>query len=191
MTNSYRAATASLALAVALWSGCASAPDLSYYTLDMRPSGAEPPPVNIEIGRIQVAESLSRTDILIQTSATEVEYYATNRWVSNLGALVREKLQAEFGPPRPGRHAVSLSGEIFSFGQVDTAGGADAHIKMSVAVLAADARRSESKPLEKVYEVSIPATSSTPGAVVEALSQGLESIARSIAEDIAAEPRFR
>ena len=189
MTNSYRRVIAAAALAVLSFGGCASSPVLSYYTLDMSPSGAEPPSVNIRIDRLQVAESLSRADIFVRTSPTEVEYYATDRWVSNLGALVREKLQVEFGPPLPGRYAVSLSGEIFSFGQVDTARGADAHIKMSVVVSAGNARRSDSPLVEKVYEVSSPAESSTPSAVVEALSKGLESIAESIVADIAAAPR--
>ncbi|MDP7640161.1 MAG: ABC-type transport auxiliary lipoprotein family protein [Candidatus Hydrogenedentes bacterium] len=186
MTNSYRAVIAAVVLAGMAFGGCASAPDLNYYTLDMRASGAEPPPANIEIDRIQVAESLSRTDILIRTSATEVEYYATDRWVSNIGALVREKLQSEFGSPLTGRKTVSLSGEIFGFGQVDTADGAEAHVKISVIVSTADARRSESPLVEKTYEVSARAASATPGAVVEALSKGLESVAASIAADIAA-----
>ncbi len=186
MTNSYRNAIAAATLIAMLTGGCASAPDINYYTLDMSPSGSKPPSVNIAISRMQVAESLSRTDILIQTSATEVEYYASDRWVSNISALVREKLQAEFGPSRPDQDTVSLSGEIYSFGQVDTAEGAESRIKISIIVTGSAPGGEQTRPVDKVYDVTTSAASANPGAVVAALSKGLESIAASIASDIAA-----
>ena len=76
---------------------CASAPDIDDYTLDMDPSGKVETGTNLVVGRFSTTESLGRSQILIHTSPTRIEYYATDRWASGVGELVERKLAAEFG----------------------------------------------------------------------------------------------
>ena len=172
-------------LAVALIPGCASAPAPRFYTLDMTSSGGAASTVNIQVDRFRAAEPVARSEIMIATSPTEIEYYAADTWVANVGTLVAEKLQAEFGSPDPARETVILSGEILRFGQVDTAAGADAHVRIAVTAASPGSRRTDPPQLEKTYEVRAPAASSAAPDVVQALSVAVETVAAQIASDLA------
>lgn len=178
-------------LALVLVAGCATAPPTRFLTLDMRPTGAERPPVAFELGRILVAESLSGREILIQTSPTEVEYYAAAQWVASLGELVSEKLLAEFPQPESPRGYCRLDVEIRHFEQVDTASGAEARVQI---VMRGDVRsvassRSETLgSVDKTYEVSLPVPSDAPAlrGLAETLSRCVEEIAGQLAVDFEA-----
>lgn len=163
--------------------GCASTPQPLYYTLDMEASGQAKPSVNVDVDRLMPSESLARTDILIKKSQMEIEYYALHKWASNLGELVREKLESEFGPHNENRKTILISGKILSFEQVDSQGGAKANIKLELAFRNEEMRSHDKPLLKKVYKDSIPTESKTPASVVNALSDGLEKIAAMIVQD--------
>jgi len=173
-----------IVLALLVLGGCATPPAPRYYTLDMSPSGNAGAPVNIDIQRLRESEALARKDILIKKSPTEIEYYAAEQWAATLGELVRQKLDAEFGPGADKRQTLVLSGTILDFGQVDTPGGAQAHVRLALEFRPADASLHAPPLFKKTYDVHLPAKSSTPQDVVVALSEGLERIAADVAADV-------
>lgn len=163
--------------------GCAHTPEPRYYTLNMTPSGTVHPDCNIEVDRLRPHDALTRTDILVKKSSTQIEYYALDRWAASLSELVPEKLQAEFGDPDPQRKTIVVSGTILAFEQVDRSDGADAHIKLELDLRNAGASRYDTPLLRKQYEATLSAGAAEPASVVEALSKGLEEIAAEIAAD--------
>lgn len=163
--------------------GCASAPKIDYYTLGDESSGKAKPERNIVVERFRTTEALGRSQILIAPSETRVEYYATAHWAGGVGELVQRKLAAEFGPPVEGRPTVRLSGTVLACEQVDTAGGAEARLKIFVKLRDPEQKRYRAPLLEKTYEASLPAEHRTADAVVKALARCAERIAGEIAED--------
>jgi uncharacterized lipoprotein YmbA len=136
------------------------------------------------VERLRPAEPLARRELLIQKSPTEIEYYARDRWAADLGELVAQKLEAEFGPAPDGAKILVISGAILSFGQADLpGGGAEAHIKLKLAYRPAGVSRYVKPLLEKTHEVRFETKAATPAAVVKGLSEGLERVAADIAAD--------
>ena len=164
--------------------GCASAPDIFYYTLDMTPADAVDSRVYIDVRRVRASQTVARAEIMILSAPTEVEYYATRRWTADIGDIVREKLTSEFGAPKPDAPHVLLEGNILRFGQVDTATGAEAEITIEFIATDLGARRDAKPVLRKTYAMRFPADDASAGAVVRALSEGLEKIAAELARDI-------
>ncbi len=169
---------------VLLLGGCASAPDIQYYTFAMEPSGTARPDVNVEVEEIRTTEALGRRRILIQADPTRVEYYATAEWAGSLGELVAEKLRVELGPPREGLPTVALAGTLLACGQVDAPGGARARARIRVVLRDPSRLRYEPPLLERTYEAERPAGDGGPTSVAQALSTCLEEIASEIADDV-------
>lgn len=182
---------AALALAVGLLpvaTGCLSGSEPpQYFTLDMRGSGAPEPPVDINVGLLNVAEPLMQKNILIKKSPTEVEFYAVGQWAGGLDEMLREKLETEFGPTTSNSRTIMLTGELLAFEQVDTPEGALAHIKLEAELRDAGKSRYTEALLKKLYEISLP-IQGDPGAnaIAIALSRAVEQLAAQIAADAAA-----
>lgn len=164
--------------------GCASVPTPNFYTLDMRPSGQVHTEYRLDDVRIRAGEAVSRPEIMIRTSPTAIEYYATHRWAANLGEQLREKLKTEFAGTDGTKGIVSIEGTVLAFEQIDTEAGADAYVKLELRV-SVEPDGDDFYEFERVYEVTIVAAAWTPGAVVEALSDGVEVIAVDLAADLA------
>jgi uncharacterized lipoprotein YmbA len=164
---------------------CASAPELSYHTLDMTPSGKADAGVNLEAGVMAVPEKLDRHQIVIQASPTRIEYYSKDRWAASVGEMVEHKLAAEFGPAVEGRRGLILSGEVLAFEQVDAASGPQGRVRLEIAIRDGGAKRFEAPLIERAYEATRPADGNTVDALVRALSRALEEIAAEIARDAA------
>lgn len=177
-----------LAWLVVLGAGCAHSPEPRFYTLDMTPSGKAAPSYNIEVERLRPHDALTRVDLMVKTSPTQIEYYALDRWAATLSELVPEKLRAEFGAPVAGRRTLVLSGTILAFEQVDTEEGANAHVKLDLELRNEGDSRYAAPLLQKVYEIAVPAGRPAPADVVRALSAGLEALAAQIAADASAIP---
>ena len=171
-------------VAVCLLAACASAPKIDYYTLAMEPSGQTQNTVNLMVERLRTTEALGRSQILISTSPTRIEYYATDRWAGSVTELVQQKLAVEFGPPVEGRKTLRVSGTVLACEQVDVGGGAEGRVKIAVEVRDPAGARFEQPLLEKTYEVSRSASRPSPAAVVEALSRCVEEIAAEITTDV-------
>lgn len=169
---------------VALAGACAHVETPRYYTLDMTPSGTAPARCNVTVERLRPSDALTRNDILIKKSPTEVEYYALDRWVSGLGELVSEKLGIEFGAPKAERETVVVSGQITAFEQVDTGEGAEGHARLALEVRAEKDGRYGEPLLKKTYDTSVRMERAGPAAAVHALSRALEQIAAGLAADI-------
>ncbi len=167
--------------------GCVSVPQSNYYTLDMRSSGQIDAHFVLDSVRIRPGEAVSRREIMIRTSPTEIEYYATQLWAADLGEQLSEKLKAEFGPALTPSLAVTIDGDLLAFEQVDTADGADARVKLDLRVTLDPGDDGERRSFSKIYETIVTAGTQEASAVVKALSQGLESIAVELAEDLARE----
>jgi uncharacterized lipoprotein YmbA len=176
-------------IAGCLISGCVSVPNTNYYTLDMAPSHENAPArVNVVVERLRPSEALARPGLLIKKTPTQVEYYASDHWTANLGELVTQKLSAEFGPIRPDRPTLLLSGTILEFSQVDTAAGAEAQVQLDINVRPEGTSLYREPLLRKTYEITLPARAPSADAVVQALSRALEHLAARVAADLDALP---
>ena len=182
-----RLGAALAALTLVAMAGCASAPSMNYYTLDMRPSGGAAMPFRVEIARMRVAEPLEGRNILIQKSPTEIEYYAVDRWAAGLNDLVQEKLEAEWnGHPSDEAPQLIAEGIIQGFGQEDQDGGPAAYLKITMEFRSPDASRYDTPLLHKTYEFRQSAEGQGASGVVNALSVCVEQLAAAIAEDATA-----
>lgn len=164
-------------------SACASTPDINYFTLDMRPSGTIESGLGFVVERFSTTEPLQGRQILIQSSPTRIEYYATDRWSSGIGELVQRKLAAELGPAVEGRRTLVVSGRVVAFEQVDEGSGAIGHVTLEVTIRDAQQKRYEEPLIEKTYEATSAAAAANPDAIVVALSRATEAIAAQIATD--------
>jgi len=169
----------------AVLSSCASAPKLNYYTLDLTPSGAVDSDLDIAVSRFAVAEKLDRHQIVIQETATRIDYYAKDRWATGVGSMVEQKLAAEFGPAGLGGRNLRVSGTVVAFEQVDTAAGPQAFVRLEIEIRDGGTKRFEAPLLEKTYESRRAAEDDSVDAVVRALSRSMEEIAAAIAADVA------
>ena len=170
---------------VLVLSSCASTPDLDYYTLDMSSSGKARTDFNLEVARFAVSERIDRTQIVIQSSPTRIDYYAKDRWASGVGEMVERKLAAEFGPVVEDRRSLIVSGRVIALDQVDSPSGPRALAKLEVEVRDGAAKGYETPLLVKTYEASRAAETDSVDAVVQALSRVVEEIAAEIAVDAA------
>lgn len=176
-----------LALLLAgLAAGCASAPSPRLYTLNMAPSAEAGSPVNINVGRLRIAEALQNKKILIKKSPTEIEYYAAAQWAAGLDELLAEKLTVEFGPTDQTRPAYFISGTLLAFEQIDTATGGEAHVKLDMEIRKEGTSYYSAPALAKTYEVRIAVAEPDVGGVVASLSASLEQVARQIVADASA-----
>jgi len=163
---------------------CASAPKIDYYTLGMESSGRVDPAVNLSVERLRTTEALGRSQIMVLASPIRIDYYATDHWAGSIGEMVQQKLAAEFGPPVDGRRSLIVSGKVLACEQVDRPGGAEARVKLEIAVRDADVPRYQPALLEKSYSATRAVAGSSPGLVVEELSRCVEDIAAEIAADV-------
>ena len=170
---------------LAVLASCASAPKLDYYTLDMAPSAKVDSDLDLAVQRFAVAEKLDRHQIVIQKTSTRIDFYATDRWATGVGAMVEQKLAAELGPTGNGGRNLTVSGTVVAFEQVDTAAGPQGFVRLEVEIRDGGAKRFETPLLEKTYEARRAADSNSVDAVVQALSRAIEAIAAEIAEDAA------
>ncbi len=169
-----------------LLAACASAPVIHYHTLDMAPSGRSPAAVALRVRGFRTTEALGRRQILIQTSPTEIEYYATDQWAGDVGELVTQKLSAELGPAPPDARVMAVAGTVIDCGQVDRpGGGAAARLTLEVTIRDPTHQRSQPPLLVKTYTCERPAEQATPDAVARALSRCVEEIAAELAGDAA------
>lgn len=165
--------------------GCASAPKMNYYTLDMRPAAPKGPEDGIAIDRLRVTDALAGRNILIHASPTQIEYYAVDQWAAGLDDLLREKLEAEF---HAGTAPVKFvaSGELLDFGQEDTPQGTQACLRATIEFRARTMGRYDEPLLRKTYEFREPTETATAVSVVRALSRCAEELAGAMAVDVRA-----
>ncbi|MGD8438997.1 MAG: ABC-type transport auxiliary lipoprotein family protein [Holophagae bacterium] len=171
---------------VLLLASCASAPKLSYYTLDMRPSGSARSDANLAVQRFTVTERLDRSQIVIQASPVRVEYYATARWAAGLGGMVQQKLGGELGPADAEARVLTVSGRVTAFEQVDTDSGPQALVRLDVVIRDHGGDRSDVPLIEATYEASHALDGDGVEALVRALSRATEDVAVQIANDVEA-----
>jgi len=173
-----------LSIVLCVLSGCASAPKIDYYTLGMESSGRARPQANLVVERLRTSEALARSQIMIQVSATRVEYYATDQWAADVGEQIQRKLAAEFGPPVAGRKNLTVLGTVLACEQVDIAGGAEAWMKLAIVIRDPAQARYETPLLEKTYEARLSVPEASAASVVQGLSKCAEQIATKIANDV-------
>lgn len=173
-----------LSAALCAFCACASAPKIDYYTLGMEPSGGVAAVANLSVERFRTTEALARSQLMVLASPTRVDYYATAQWAGSLGELVQQKLAAEFGPPVDGRRDLVVSGRVIAFEQVDRPSGAEARVRLDIAVRDADTPRYQPPLLEKSYTSIRTVSGSNTDSVVAELSRCVEEIAAEISADV-------
>jgi len=178
--QAHRAVVAS----VLVLASCASAPKLSYYTLDMSPSGSARSDANLVVQRFTVTERLNRSQIVIQATPVRVEYYATARWATGPGEMVQQKLGAELGPADAEARVLTVSGRVTGFEQVDTSSGSRSLVRLDVEIRDRGGDRFDAPLIETTYEASRALDGNSVDALVRALSRAVEDIAVQIANDV-------
>jgi uncharacterized lipoprotein YmbA len=174
-----------LSVLVVMIAGCASAPDLTTYTVDMTPSASVRTGIDFAVERFTVSERLDQSRIVIRTTPIRVERYRSARWAEGLGGMVQRKLAAELGPRRGGKRPLVASGKVLAFEQVDSPSGARALARLEVTLRDGELPRYESPLLERTYESDRPVDGAGVEPLVQALSRALEDIAAQIANDAA------
>jgi uncharacterized lipoprotein YmbA len=164
---------------------CASAPDLSTYTIDMTPSGSVDAATGFSVERFTVSERLDRSRIVIQASPILVESYRTARWAEGLGGMVQRKLVAELGSDEGSETVLVVSGRVVAFEQVDSPSGPRALIRLEIEMRDPGVARYEPPLFEQTYESNRPVDDAGVEPLVHALSRALEDIAAEIAKDAA------
>ena len=101
------AAIAALCTLAGLVAGCGSTPASRFYTLSgtvTAAPAATPLPVSLAVGPVSVPGTVDRPQIVVNTSANQVEVDEFNRWASplqsNISRAVAENLVALLGAPR-------------------------------------------------------------------------------------------
>jgi len=169
---------------VTLVCGCATKP-VRYLTLDMDTSGSITSGGQVAIEAIELGDALRRPELLVQASATEIEYYGDAHWVSNLTELVTEKLESEFGSAEVGHDPVRLRAKVWHFGEDETADPRCGRVKISVSAWSADTSSRDDPDWSQVYEECVPIEGDDVSHVAASLSTALEVIALQIAGDAA------
>jgi len=183
MRNLFRCAAWAGGFIVVL-SGCASAPEYRYYTVDMQPHAQLTPAARVEGVRVVVNQALNRPEIMIRTSPTQIEYYALDRWAAGLDEQIRQKISAEFAVAAGELPAVEIICTLMAFEQVDTPAGPQVRATIDATIQSKSSRPIIS--IQKLYTVEEKAAAPGAAAAVEALSRAVEGIARLMAADIAA-----
>lgn len=171
--------------AVLMMSACVSAPKIDYFTLGMESSGKADAGVNLRVERFRLTQALDRSEIMISTSPTRVDYYAEDHWAGDLGEIVQRKLAAEFSGSATQEHDLIVSGTVLSCEQVDRRGSSHARMSLDVSVRDAQRKRYQEPLLRKTYSAQRALLASEPAEIVEALAECLEEIAAAIAADAA------
>ena len=171
-----------IAILVAM-AGCASVTPTRYYTLNMTPSANATSTAALQVDRVIVSQALSRKEILIKKSTTEVEYYASDQWVAGLDQLVAQKLNAEFGhPSAENANVIPLFVTVQGFEQIDTASGADAFLQLVIEARKPGESVRDQPFFSQVFEIRKSISGNKAPDVVQALSAGLEEVALQLAE---------
>jgi uncharacterized lipoprotein YmbA len=169
-----------VALVVIVAAACTSTPDIHYYTLDLRASGEARTECPVTMERFRVSDPLARSQILVQAAPTRIEYYATDEWAGNLGAMVAKKLGAELGADGHAEPAFQVGGTVLECGQVDAGDATEARMALQIIARTMDGQ----VVLKRVYHHTESARGASAAAVVEALSRAAEAIATDLAEDL-------
>jgi uncharacterized lipoprotein YmbA len=170
-----------LCIAALIAAGCASTPPARYLTLDMTPSETAHDG-GFQIVRIELSDALRRPELLAEAGPTEIEYYSNALWVSNLGELVEEKLIAELGAGGDPLDQTQLAIMVWNFGEDDTGDPRCGHVKMSVSAWPAGFSIREEPAWTDVFETCNPIAGDDVTDIANALSEGLEEIAREIVD---------
>jgi ABC-type uncharacterized transport system auxiliary subunit len=151
----------------------------------MQPRARVESPVRVSELRITVNHALSKPEILVRTSPTQVEYYALDRWASGLEEQVAEKLKTEFAAVPTELPTVELEGKLMAFEQVDTPSGAEVRVKLEIVSQPPFKELHSIFPsFRKIYEKTEPASAPTAAAAVAALSRATEAIASELGKDL-------
>ena len=100
------AATTGACILAVLMAGCGSTPAARFYTLTGTATGAtaSPKAVSVAVGPVTIPATVDRPQIVVNTSANEVQLDEFNRWASplqnDISRVVAENLSALLGAPR-------------------------------------------------------------------------------------------
>lgn len=88
-----------LCLAVALLAGCSRSPRVTFYTLNVAATNEAPaPPINsVAIGPITLPDLLDRPQLVVRTSANQVDILETHRWAESLKSEIPRIIAADLG----------------------------------------------------------------------------------------------
>lgn len=172
------------AAAIALSAGCMGTPNARYFTLDLSPSANHVTNWHIDVEQIRLSDALTRPALVVETGATELEYYNDARWASSLEELVNEKLRAELGSSGSVEHQFRMRGKILNFAENEVEAETRAHVRLYAEFWRESAPRFSPPDFQKSYEVYVSVDEDNLSAVAAALSRGLEQIAGEIRQDV-------
>jgi uncharacterized lipoprotein YmbA len=173
-----------LAAAIAFSAGCIGTPNSRYFTLDLAPSANHVTDWQVEVEQIRLSDALTRPALVVETGATELEYYNNARWASSLEELVNEKLRAELVSLGRVEHRLRMRGKLLNFAENEAEAETRAHVRLYAEFWRESAPRFSPPDFQKSYEAFVLVGEDNLSAIAAALSRGLEQIASEIRQDI-------
>jgi len=165
--------------------GCATAPPVNYYTLDMSRNMEKDQFPEVVVGDIERAATVSPDELMVRAHPGEAYYIRGHAWAACPAELVREKLRTEFDAFEPEAPAFEITGTLRAFEQYGAGPGTQGRVQIQARVHAWEEEGSGDLLLERVYEARRSPATPRPGDVARALSRSVEAIARELAEDMA------
>jgi ABC-type uncharacterized transport system auxiliary subunit len=172
------------------------APVVHDYVLDYPPPHVEGRalPVILRIAPLAVAAIYDRQPIVYRDGIYSTGTYFDRRWSANPGSMVADVLARDFndsGLYRAVQRAPSLlagdyqvGGEIEAIEEEAGAGGCAAHLRLRMLVMRLRLGKGDPVLLQRTYTGDEPCPCNQPGALVAAMSHGLEKISAQLQRDV-------
>jgi ABC-type uncharacterized transport system auxiliary subunit len=172
------------------------APEVHDYVLDYPPPRVEGTalPIVLRIAPLGVAAIYDRQPIVYRDGIYSTGAYFDRRWSANPGSMVADVLARDFsdsGLYRAVQRAPSLlagdyqvGGEIEAIEEEAGASGCAAHLRLRMLVMRLRAGKGDPVLWQHAYSADEPCPCNQPGALVAAMSHGLEKISAQLQRDV-------
>ncbi len=184
-------------LAVCL-AGCGKPPMLvNQYILDYPApvaAGKAKTSEALKVDLFSVDQAFNTTSMVYQPQPFQSGVYNYSRWRANPGNLVTDFLVRDlrdsglfkgvFGPSGAGQYRFKLEGGVVEFQELDAAGGWQASLVLTVALL--DTQQEELPQrlvFQKTYRVQAPMPEKTPQGLAQGMSQAMAEASAKIIQD--------
>jgi cholesterol transport system auxiliary component len=171
---------------------------IEYYTLEYDPplfTDRDQLPYGIRIERLTVAPVYNTTQIIYREQSFTRDAYVYHKWRVNPGDLVTYLLNRDIRYSGLFKTVIpydsqfkapfSLGGEVEEFYELDTEGGWNAVLSLSISLIAEDEEDINKKVLfQKSYRTTEACKQKNPLALAEAISMGMSRLSKEIIEDV-------
>jgi len=157
---------------------------------------------DVKVDLFSVAQAFNTNAMVYQPHPYQSQSYNYSRWRANPGNLVTDYLirdlresglfKAVFGPSSTGKHRFKLEGGVAEFQELDTPGGWQASLALTVTLLDMDKEELPQRVVfQKNYRVQEPMPVKTPQGLAQGMSRAMEQVSARIIMDVYEAARTR